>query len=102
LSKSSDREQAQNILYACIRDAQQIGDKLCTLAALKAVVNGWGIGDVAVRNTPSILRCIIRLLHAIRDEEDTERATCNSDYIEETCKAFETGTAFSKLAFRLG
>lgn len=78
------------MLYACIREAQQVGDRLCTLAALKAVVDTCGSGLSPSANFPSILRCTIKLIHLIKSQED-ELASKSDEFVEDTCKIFETG-----------
>ncbi|KEY69696.1 hypothetical protein S7711_03182 [Stachybotrys chartarum IBT 7711] len=91
LSKSAVVERSQDILYACVREAQQAGDKLCTLAALKAVVSTWDSGQPPTTNLPSLFRCAIRLIHLIEDnqEDDAGRVIRERDFVEDTCVLFE-------------
>ena len=90
LSKGGGTDRGQDILYACVREAQQVGDKLCTLAALKAVVNNWTSGETPACNLPSILRCTIRLIHMIEDEEGKKDGEVNGKTIaEDICVIFE-------------
>ena len=80
LSKCGGTDRGQDILYACVREAQQVGDKLCTLAALKAVVNNWTSGETSACKLPSILRCTIRLIHMIEDEEGKKDGEVNGTH----------------------
>lgn len=93
LSRSSDKEKSQDILYACVREAQQVGDRLCTLAALKAVVDKCDSGESSRSHFPSILRCTIRLIHLIESQEG-EVLNQDLELAEDTCKIFEKGLLF--------
>ncbi|KAF4977570.1 hypothetical protein FZEAL_5941 [Fusarium zealandicum] len=88
LSKSAKTIQCQDILYACIREAQHVGDKLCTLEALKAVADTFGSDILSAANLPSILRCTIRLIHLIEAQE-SEDADPVPELVEDTCTIFE-------------
>ncbi|PHH75866.1 hypothetical protein CDD83_4348 [Cordyceps sp. RAO-2017] len=72
LSRASKTARGRDVLYACVREAQQFGDRLCTLVALRAVADSWAVGDVLSDNLPAILRCAIRLLHTAEQEEERE------------------------------
>ncbi|KAF7547940.1 hypothetical protein G7Z17_g7379 [Cylindrodendrum hubeiense] len=91
LSRSSDKEKSQDILYACVREAQQVGDRLCTLAALKAVVEKCDSGKSSRSHFPSILRCTIRLIHLIESQEG-EAPNQDLKLAEDTCNIFEKDT----------
>ncbi|KAH6608155.1 hypothetical protein Trco_004468 [Trichoderma cornu-damae] len=71
LGRLSDTSQGRNILYACIREAQQAGDKLCTLTALQAIMGSWKVDEATPSNLTSILRCSIRLIHLIEEQDCT-------------------------------
>ncbi|KAH0523262.1 hypothetical protein TsFJ059_008293 [Trichoderma semiorbis] len=73
LSRLSDSPQGRDVLYACIREAQQAGDKLCTLTALQAIIESWTTDQATPSNLTSILRCSIRLIHLI-EEKAAEQA----------------------------
>jgi hypothetical protein len=94
LSKLSDSSQGRDVLYACIREAQQVGDKLCTLAALQAIIDGWRSDQAAPSNLTSILRCSIRLIHKIEEEATSADAGSSSiAYADDICRLFEKGTS---------
>ncbi|KAH8714206.1 meiosis protein SPO22/ZIP4 like-domain-containing protein [Ilyonectria robusta] len=101
LSRSSDKEKSQDILYACVREAQQVGDRLCTLAALKAVVDKCDSGESSRSHFPSILRCTIRLIHLIESQEG-EVLNQDLELAEDTCKIFEKAAENSRLDTRDG
>lgn len=64
----TDRNEARDALYACIRESQSSGDKVCTAEALEAVAETWQ-GEACVSGTlPSVLRCAIRLQQLILTE----------------------------------
>ncbi|KAK6447658.1 hypothetical protein FP744_10003908 [Trichoderma asperellum] len=50
LSKLSDCSEGRDILYACIREAQQAGDRQCALAALQAIIRSWDAAECAEQN----------------------------------------------------
>ncbi|KAJ4186178.1 sporulation-specific protein 22 [Fusarium falciforme] len=97
LSKSSEKAKSRDILYACVREAQQLGDKLCTLEALKAVTETFTADSstAAAANLPSVLRCAIRLVHII-ETQDTQGADQASVLIQDTCDVFEKAAEHAK------
>ncbi|KAK7429574.1 sporulation-specific protein 22 [Neonectria magnoliae] len=101
LSKSVDKEKSQNILYACIREAQQVGDRLCTLAALKAVLEKFDFEPPSKSHFPSLLRCTIRLIHLI-ESQDTDASDQDLELAEDTCNIFEKAAENAKLDVRDG
>ncbi|WAO83090.1 Hypothetical protein NCS54_00027000 [Fusarium falciforme] len=98
LSKSSEKAKSRDILYACVREAQQLGDKLCTLEALKAVMETFTADSstAAAANLPSVLRCAIRLVHII-ETQDNQGADQASVLIQDTCDVFEKGKSLPQL-----
>jgi tetratricopeptide (TPR) repeat protein len=90
LGKFTERSQCRDILYACIRDAQHVGDKLLALEALKAVAETFDVEGSLTINLPSILRCTIRLIHSLESQEGSEEGR-SSELAEETCRIFERG-----------
>ncbi|KAH7153095.1 meiosis protein SPO22/ZIP4 like-domain-containing protein [Dactylonectria macrodidyma] len=97
LSQSSEKEKTQDILYACVREAQQAGDRLCTLAALKAVVENADSGNSAKSHFPSILRCTIRLIHLIESQGEGNQEL---ELADDICNIFEKAAEHSKLEMR--
>ncbi|KND94187.1 hypothetical protein TOPH_00844, partial [Tolypocladium ophioglossoides CBS 100239] len=97
LSGSTDKTRRRDILYACVREAQQVGDRLCTLAALKAVAGSWTAGKLSPSNVPSILRCTIRLIHMVEEDDSApEHLVEKSDFVEDICEIFGTAAEHSK------
>ncbi|KAH7181876.1 meiosis protein SPO22/ZIP4 like-domain-containing protein [Fusarium sp. MPI-SDFR-AT-0072] len=88
LGKFAEKSQCRDILYACIRDAQHVGDKLMTLEALKAVAETFDAEGSLTINLPSILRCTIRLIHSLESQEGSE-GDRSPELAEETCQIFE-------------
>lgn len=92
LSKLSDSSQGRDVLYACIREAQQVGDKLCTLAALQAIIESWKTDQATPSNLTSILRCSIRLIHLIEEQGGgVEVGSQSIAYADDLCHIFEKG-----------
>ncbi|KAG9506779.1 hypothetical protein J7337_000319 [Fusarium musae] len=96
LGKFAEKSQCRDILYACIRDAQLVGDKLMTLEALKAVAESFDDEGSLTINLPSILRCTIRLIHSLESQECNE-GDPSPQLAEETCRIFERAGEHAKL-----
>ncbi|KAF5027780.1 hypothetical protein F66182_111 [Fusarium sp. NRRL 66182] len=88
LGKFSEKGQCRDILYACVREAQHVGDKLLTLEALKAVADTFDNEVSSTANLPSILRCSIRLVHLI-ESQDGDGMNGDPTLVEDTCRVFE-------------
>ncbi|KAG4295037.1 hypothetical protein FPRO06_01621 [Fusarium proliferatum] len=96
LGKFAEKAQCRDILYACIRDAQHVGDKLMTLEALKAVAETFDDEGSLTINLPSILRCTIRLIHSLESQGGSE-GDASPELAEETCRIFERACEHAKL-----
>ncbi|KAJ6786811.1 hypothetical protein PWT90_02639 [Aphanocladium album] len=68
----ASREEARDALYACVREAQSAGDRLCTAEALAAAARTWQGEVVVAANVPCLLRCAIRLLNMVAAEEEEQ------------------------------
>ncbi|RMJ11073.1 hypothetical protein BHE90_011318 [Fusarium euwallaceae] len=97
LSRSSENAKNRDILYACVREAQQLGDKLATLEALKAVSATFitDSSSAATANLPSVLRCTIRLVHII-ENQDNQGADQAAVLIDDICDIFEKAAGYAK------
>ncbi|KAM0422754.1 hypothetical protein ACHAPD_001217 [Fusarium lateritium] len=96
LSKMPDKSQCQDIIYACVRDAQNAGDRLMTLETLKAAVETFDMEGSSTANLPSIFRCTIRLIHLIDTPQD-EHMDGVPELTEDTCCMFERAAEHAKL-----
>ncbi|KAF5548040.1 transcription factor [Fusarium phyllophilum] len=96
LGNFAEKSQCRDILYACIRDAQHVGDKLMTLEALKAVAETFDDEGSLTINLPSILRCTIRLIHSLESQEGSD-GDPSPELAEETCRIFERAGEHAKL-----
>ncbi|KAH7320882.1 meiosis protein SPO22/ZIP4 like-domain-containing protein [Stachybotrys elegans] len=95
---NSDCAESQNILYACIREAQQAGHKICTLAALRAVIDGWDSGQGSTSNLPSLIRCAIRLTHLLREqsEDGDSAAVAKPELVSDLCERFRQAAWYAQ------
>ena len=92
LSCSPIRGQCNDMLYACIKEAQHAGDKICTVEAMKAITKAPNIDDSVRSNYPSLLRCTVRLITMINESvPETERVLPNGNVAEDLCATFEKG-----------
>lgn len=96
LSRCADKARGRDMLYACVREAQQAGDKICTLAALKSVVGSCDAGNKCASNFPSVLRCTVRLMRMVEDDDDD--ADGHGALTGDICDAFEKGTSSGPVA----
>ncbi|GJN84559.1 hypothetical protein PLIIFM63780_008119 [Purpureocillium lilacinum] len=97
LSRNSDKDRTRDILYACVREAQQVGDKICTLAALKSVAQSWACGTKLSSSFPSILRCTIRLIRMIQeDSAATDDEGRGDDFAGDLCDVFEKAAEYAR------
>ncbi|GKU11490.1 unnamed protein product [Fusarium langsethiae] len=87
LSTMPDKSQCQDIIYACVRDAQNAGDRLMTLETLKAAVETFDVEGSSTTNLPSIFRCAIRLIHLIEDPQDGHTDEV-PELAEDTCSCY--------------
>ncbi|KAM3500684.1 hypothetical protein MY10362_006184 [Beauveria mimosiformis] len=93
-SSSSSKEAARDALYACVREAQTAGARLCTVQALTAAAASWKGEVVAAAHVASLLRCAIRLLQAMAAAEEEEGPESNAGFASSDVVAlFHTGTA---------
>ncbi|KAH8599135.1 meiosis protein SPO22/ZIP4 like-domain-containing protein [Bisporella sp. PMI_857] len=78
------------LLYACVLDAQQIGNKSQALAALQLVLDKHRYTSAANVHLPSLIRLTIKLSCSILDETTEISAAEASDAnVERLCKLFE-------------
>ncbi|KAF2497692.1 SPO22-domain-containing protein [Lophium mytilinum] len=77
------------LLYACVLDAQQTGDKRQAVVALQKVLAKYDYGAPAGVDLPALLRCTVRLLSPLL----VENGKINQDVAEELSKVFEGAAA---------
>ncbi|KAF2804066.1 SPO22-domain-containing protein [Mytilinidion resinicola] len=75
------------LLYACVLEAQQTGDKRQAVVALQKVLEKYDYGAPAGVNLPALLRCTVRLLSPLL----VENGKINEDVAEELSKVLEGG-----------
>ncbi|KAF8863587.1 SPO22-domain-containing protein [Acephala macrosclerotiorum] len=93
ISSASTKSQDITLLYGCILDAQQVGDKLQTLAGLQLVLEKSNYGGQTEVHLPSLLRLTIGIMVAVL-EETHQHGTADALYtIDKLCIAFEKGAA---------
>jgi hypothetical protein len=86
--ESSSKE--PNLLYACVLDAQQAGDKDLAIAAMQLVLEKHQQSTPTTIHLPALLRCTIRLTKS--QLEAKNNPTLDSDtslIVDRLCKLFE-------------
>lgn len=99
ISANADKDEARAVLYACVRESQQTGDKLCTLTALKEIATKMRDGEEAPPNLPIILRCAIRLLSMMDDTSSANSSEHTNTAAEDICIMFEIGKPLRRFTF---
>ena len=80
------------LLYACVLDAQHIGDKLQTLAALQLILEKFGYGAPSSIHLPSLLRLTIGLTSTLIKNVKTAEGSPEADEaVEKLCRLYEGG-----------
>jgi hypothetical protein len=93
ISSSSSKD--PTLLYSCVLDAQQIGDKPQTLSALQLVLEKFGHGAPSNIHLPSLLRLTIGLtMTPIDNSKVVEGSPEVDEMVEKLCKLFEGGKTF--------
>ncbi|EXF81759.1 hypothetical protein CFIO01_04807 [Colletotrichum fioriniae PJ7] len=76
-----------NFLYACVLEAQQAGDKVCAMQAMKQLVEKCEFSETSPIHLPALLRCNIRLAVSVVESEKGARERQSA--VEEVLVLFE-------------
>jgi hypothetical protein len=87
-----------SLLYACVLDAQQVGDRGLAIEALQLVLEKHQFNPPSTIHLPALLRCTIRLIKSQLDSKTASTVESDADMIvDQLCKLFEGGTISSIL-----
>ncbi|KAH8811736.1 meiosis protein SPO22/ZIP4 like-domain-containing protein [Xylogone sp. PMI_703] len=82
--------QDSNLLYACVLDAQQVGNRDQAVKALQLVLEKHNYGAPSEVHLPSLLRVTIGLMVSRFESEGNKNDTeSGEDVVEKLCKLFE-------------
>ncbi|KDN71034.1 hypothetical protein CSUB01_09154 [Colletotrichum sublineola] len=82
-------EKEPDFLYACVLEAQQAGDRVCAMQAMKQLADKVEFSEASPVHLPALLRCNIRLAVSIMEgEKDRGRQKAA---MEEVVTLFEGG-----------
>ena len=96
LNKVTSQAENINLLYACVLDAQQVGNTAQVLAALQAVLGNIGFDSTSSVHLPALLRNTIRLLIKVIEELKAAKDTSAIyQHTETLCQLFEGGESRS-------
>lgn len=88
------------LLYACVLDAQQVGHKALTIAALQMVLQKYEYNAPPSIHLPSLLRCMIRLVLSQMESAESRKDIDAPSAIEQLCRLFDGGASItSPLSF---
>jgi hypothetical protein len=77
------------LLYACVLDAQQVGNRLQAVAALQLVLDKHSDVPVGMVHLPSLLRVTIKLTSSLLDDTKPSEDASSLGIVERLCKLFE-------------
>lgn len=76
------------LLYACVADAQRVGDRLVTLQAMKKLAAAYDYENPGPVHLPALLRCTVMVMHnLLKGNEERDQ----SPVIEDLCQIFDNG-----------
>lgn len=96
LEKVASSSEDPTLLYACVLDAQKVGDKTHVLSALWMVLDKCGYGAQENLRLPAIIRTVIVLLVGLIEDEKSSIYN-NEEEVEKLCKLFEGGNSFHSI-----
>lgn len=79
------------ILYACVLDAQQGGQKMITIAALQMVLQKYEYNAPEGIHMPALLRCTMRLILSELGTDKSRDGLEISSMIDQLCNLFDGG-----------
>lgn len=92
MAAENDANQIQDLLYACFSEAQNAGDKMCALEALKAIFEQLSEGFPPSINVPLLLRSALRMMETPDMNHHELGGYSNiSQFVEDICYIFEIG-----------
>jgi hypothetical protein len=81
-----------SLLYACVLDAQEVGDKTMAITALQLLLEKHQFNPPSTIYIPALLRCTIRLMISQLGSKSTSHIESDTDQIiTQLCKLFEAG-----------
>lgn len=83
-----------NLLYACVLDAQQVGNRCQAVAALQLVLDKDPDTSGKTVHLPSLLRVTIKLTSSLLDNSEEADDSVNLDNVEKLCRLFEASKIF--------
>lgn len=83
--------QDSTLLYACVMDAQDVGDKTMALQALQMVLEKYSHNVQSSVHIPALLRVTIRLSNSQLESPDKISEDDSSQTVKGLCKLFEAG-----------
>jgi hypothetical protein len=83
------------MLYACVLDAQQVGDKTLAIEGLQLVLQKYEQGAPSSANFPALLRCMIRLILSKIESMESEKDIDESSTVDKLCKLFDGGMSIN-------
>lgn len=90
------------ILYACVIDAQQVGDRSLAIVALQLVLQKYEYNAPSSVNFPALLRCTIRLILSQLESVESEKDIDMPSAVDRLCKLFGGGMSMICGAFLAG
>lgn len=99
VSKSAPKD--PKFLYACCLEAQQSGDRLCTLKALKLIAEQYEFSQDSDIHFPALLRSMIRVQVSILESKDASGIDIGL-IARDLCDTFEGGKLLQLRSCQVG
>jgi hypothetical protein len=87
------------MLYACVIDAQQVGDRTLALAGLQLVLQKYEYNAPSPVNFPALLRCMIRFILSHLESVEAEKDIDVPSVVDHLCKLFDAGMNMIRVTF---
>ncbi|KAF2403591.1 SPO22-domain-containing protein [Trichodelitschia bisporula] len=93
ICRAPDTVKKPTLLYACVLDAQQVGNKWETARVLEKVLDRYDAAVPAGVSLPALLRCMVRLWQS----EMSPKSALDGDAIESLSRVFERASKRIKM-----
>ncbi|OBT49348.1 hypothetical protein VE00_00485 [Pseudogymnoascus sp. WSF 3629] len=90
------------MLYACVIDAQQVGDRTLALAGLQLVLQKYEYNAPSSVNFPALLRCMIRFILSHLESVEAEKDIDVPSVVDQLCKLFDAGSTHAQRSIKQG
>ncbi|OBT96970.1 hypothetical protein VE01_05545 [Pseudogymnoascus verrucosus] len=88
------------MIYACVIDAQQVGDRTLALAGLQLVLQKYEYNAPSAVNFPALLRCMIRFILSQLESGEPEKDIDVPSAVDQLCRLFDGGSTHAQRSIK--